>query len=191
MTDPVIETIRSRRVTRTFSDAPVSRADLETVVEAARWAPSASNNRLQKFIVIQNPRKIRQIRAISPGMFGYPPALVIICTDWRKAESLGLPVGDCGAYIDVGTAAENMLLAAHALGLGAGPVTSFSKAALKVLLDLPDWLSPDMIICLGHRAKTERVRRTRPAKPLRWQDLTYWERFEEDAAGYNEGACLA
>ena len=180
MSNPVIETIRSRRVIRSFTDQPVSKTDLETVVEAGRWAPSASNNRLQKFIVVQNPRRIRQIRAISPGMFGHPPVLVIICTDWRKAKRLGLPVGNRGAYIDVGTAAENMLLAAHALGLGAGPVTSFSKEALKVLLDLPDWLSPDLIVCLGHRAEDSRLRRTMPAKPLHWQALTFWEGYDED-----------
>lgn len=178
-----LETIWTRRVTRAFTDQLVSKEDLETVVEAARWAPSAGNRRLQKFIVVENPRRIRQIRAISPGMSGYPSALVVICTDWQKAEREGLPLGHCNAYIDVGTAAENMLLAAHALELGTCPVASFSKEALKVLLDLPDWLSPDLVVCLGYPAKTPRSTRMIPAKPIHWQDLTYWERYDVDANG--------
>lgn len=178
MSNETIATIKSRRVIRSFTDEPISQENLETVVEAARWAPSASNLRLQKFIVVQNSETIRKIRTVSPGMGGYPTALVVICTDWQKAEAAGLPREDCGPYIDVGTAAENMLLAAHALGLGAGPVTSFSKEAVKVLLNLPDRLSPDMIICLGHAAPDARSQRTKPAKPLHWQDLTYWEWFE-------------
>jgi len=93
-----------------------------------------------------------------------------------------LPLGHCNVFIDVGTAAENMLLAAHALGLGSVPVASFSKEALKVLLDLPDWLSPDLIICLGYPAKDPRSTRMIPAKPIRWQDLTYWERYDGEAA---------
>lgn len=178
MANPMLQLINSRRVIRSFSQQPVSKQDLEAILETARWAPSASNRRLQKFIVVQNRRKIGQIRAISPGMSGYPTALVVICTDWQKAGQEGLRIGECGVQIDVGTAAENMLLAAHALGLGAGPVTSFSKEAAKVLLNLPEWLSPDLMICLGHPAGEAKERRVKPARPLRWQELTYWERFE-------------
>jgi nitroreductase len=180
METDTIATIKSRRVVRSFTAEPISRDNLETIVEAARWAPSASNSRLQKFIVIQMPTTIQSIRALAPGMGGHPTALVVICTDWQKAQAIGLPREYCGPYIDVGTAAENMLLAAHALGLGAGPVTSYSKEALQVLLDLPNWLSPDMIICLGHTAPDWRSKRTKPATRLHWEDLTYWERFEAD-----------
>jgi nitroreductase len=52
----------------------------------------------------------------------------------------------------VGTAVQTMLLAAHAIGLGAGPVMSFSKAAVGVILQLPDHLSPEALVCLGHPA---------------------------------------
>lgn len=180
MSNDTMATIKSRRVVRSFTAEPISRDHLETIVEAARWAPSASNSRLQKFIVIEMPSTIENIRTVSPGMGGYPTALIVICTDWHKAEATGLPRSYCGPWIDVGTAAENMLLAAHALGLGAGPVTSYSKEAVKVVLDLPDWLSPDMIICLGHAAPDWQSKRTKLAKPLRWQDLTYWERFKAE-----------
>lgn len=182
MNDPTLKTIWSRRVIRSFSGEPVTRADLAIVVEAARWAPSASNGRLQKFVVVQSQNRIRQIRAMSPGLTSNPAALVVICTDWQKAERAGHVPGDGYIYIDVGTAAENMLLAAHAIGLGAGPVTSFSKAGLQVLLDLPDWLSPDLIVCLGHPAQDGRKGRVKPARALHWQELTYWETYGSNTA---------
>lgn len=178
MANPTIETIRSRRAVRAFTEQPVAQADLETIVEAARWAPSAGNRRLQKFIVVRKPQRIRLIRTMSPGMSGYPMALIIICNDWHKAEREGLNRGDCNVFIDVGTSMENMLLAAHALGLAAGPVTSFSHAGLKVFLGLPDWLSPEIIICLGYPAQDARSKRVRPPKSLDWRELTFWEQYQ-------------
>lgn len=57
-----------------------------------------------------------------------------------------------GLYVDVGTAAQTMLLAAHSLGLGAGVVTSFSQAAVGAVLNLPEGWSPEMFICLADPA---------------------------------------
>ncbi|WP_269804856.1 nitroreductase family protein [Pseudonocardia kujensis] len=76
-------------------------------------------------------------------------------------------------HVDVGTAAATLLLAAHALGLGAGPVTSFSRAAVGVVLRLPAGWVPEMIVCLGHPAAVGPApMRARPR--LTWQDLTTW-----------------
>ena len=74
-------------------------------------------------------------------------------------------------FIDVGTAAATIQLAAHSLGIGAGPVTSFSKAAVGTLLRLPDGLEPDLIVCLGHPAAggPAPIRRGRA---ITWRDLT-------------------
>jgi hypothetical protein len=76
----------------------------------------------------------------------------------------------------VGTALQTMLLAAHAIGLGAGPVMSFSKAAVRVVLQLPDHLSPEALVCLGHPAPDgPPPMRTRGR--ITWQSLTDWEAF--------------
>jgi nitroreductase len=81
-------------------------------------------------------------------------------------------------YVDVGTATQTMLLAAHSLGLGAGVVTSFSQAAVSAVLNLPDGLSPEMFICLGHAAAVQPAG-MRPRGEVTWQTLTQWERFPE------------
>jgi hypothetical protein len=69
-----------------------------------------------------------------------------------------------------------MLLAAHAIGLGAGPVTSFSKAAVRVILNLPAQLSPAVLVCVGHPAAAGPPP-MRPRGRITWQSLTDWEVF--------------
>jgi len=109
-------------------------------------------------------------------MFQRPTAIVVICIDGGRAESFGMRPTAKGLYVDVGTTAQTMLLAAHSLGLGAGVVTSFSQAAVSAVLNLPEGWSPEMFICLGHAAPVQPAG-MRPRGNVTWQTLTHWERF--------------
>ena len=149
MSNPVLDAIRSRRVARNLTDRPVERALLEQVLDAARWAPSAGNRRLQRFVAIENPLTLRLLRMVSPGMFQRPTAAVLICIDRERVVSFGMRTDLKGLSVDVGTAAQTILLAAHSLGLGSGIVTSFSQAAVRAILNLPERLSPELLVCLG------------------------------------------
>jgi nitroreductase len=100
---------------------------------------------------------IRLLKAVSPGMVPTPQAVVVISVDTSRAEEFGFPTGHRGLYIDVGTTAATLLLAAHSVGLGACPVTSFSRAAVARILALPDGTSPEMLVCLGHPAEEQPV----------------------------------
>jgi nitroreductase len=176
MNEAVLEAIRRRRVVRSMTGAPVDRADLERVLEAARFAPNAGNRRLQRFVAVQDASTLRVLRMVSPGMLQRPSAAIVVCVDCARAEQLGFAPGSRGLYVDVGTAAATMLLAASAVGLGAGPVTSFSRAAVAEVLNLPPGWSPELIVCLGHPA-AEQPPPMGPRRPLAWQELTHWERF--------------
>ena len=66
--DAVLATIRSRRVARALTDEPVDPAQLEAVLDAARWAPTAGNRHLQRFAATTDPRVLRVLRMVSPGM---------------------------------------------------------------------------------------------------------------------------
>jgi nitroreductase len=169
----VLAAIRSRRVVRAMTDEPVARADLETVLDAVRWAPTAGNRHLQRFVATDDPVTLRVLRAVSPGMIAHPTAAITICTDRLRAAAYGFPPDAAGLHVDVGTAAATLLLAAHAVGLGAGPVTSFSRAAAGVVLRLPDGWVPELIVCLGHPAPVAPAPMAARAR-LTWQDLTTW-----------------
>ncbi|HYV56601.1 MAG TPA: nitroreductase family protein [Candidatus Nitrosopolaris sp.] len=176
MTNAVLEAIRTRRVVRALTDAPIDRAQVEEVLKAARWAPSGGNRRLHRFVAVQDPVTLRLLRMVSPGMFQRPRAVIVICIDGARARSFGMAPTARGLYVDVGTAAQTMLLAAHSLGLGTGLVTSFSRAAVAAVLNLPDGFSPEMFICLGIAA-AQQPPAIRPRTPVTWQSLSHWERF--------------
>ena len=172
--DAVFEVIRTRRAVRAFTDEPVSVADIRRIIEAARWASSAGNRRLHRFFVTRDPVKIGLISAIGPGFYGTPAAVIVICTDLTKSEDSGIhEEADLTGWIDVGTAAMNMQVMAHALGLGTTPVTSVSQSGLRAALDLPDHLRPDLILQLGHPAPTNPA--SGRGQRLRIEEITDWE----------------
>ena len=176
MTNPVLEAIRTRRMARALTAEPIARLELEEVLKAARSAPSAGNRRLHRFVAIQDPLTLKLLRMVAPGMFQRPVAIIVVCIDRAKAESFGMRPNAKGLFVDVGTAAQTMLLAAHSLGLGAGVVTSFSQAAASAVLNLPEGLSPEMFLCLGHAAPRQPPGISTRG-PVSWQSLTQWERF--------------
>jgi nitroreductase len=174
--NPVLEAIRTRRNVRSLSAEPLERTQLEEILKAGRWAPSGGNRRLHRYVAVHDPLTLRLLRMVSPGMLQKPQAIILICIDWSRVNAYEIDPSSKGLYVDVGTAAQTMLLAAHALGLASGIVTSFPKAGVRTVLNLPAHLSPELFICLGHPA---------PAGPapmrtwgkITWQSLTDWERF--------------
>jgi nitroreductase len=173
--EAVFAAMRTRRAVRAFSERPVSVADIRRIVEAARWASSAGNRRLHRFYVTRDPEKIDLVSTIGPGFYGTPTALIVICTDLDKAERHGVrQATDVSTWIDVGTAAMNMQVMAHALGLGSTPVTSVSRSGLREALDLPDRLRPELILQLGYPAPQATSQRARGPK-LRVEDIIDWE----------------
>ncbi|HEX9046159.1 MAG TPA: nitroreductase family protein [Verrucomicrobiae bacterium] len=67
--DQLLKLIRARRSIRRFSGRPVSREDVGRLLEAARWAPSNHNRQPWKFLVIEDPRQIRQLAdTVSQGV---------------------------------------------------------------------------------------------------------------------------
>jgi nitroreductase len=74
--NPVLTAVRRRRMVRAMVDRPIEPAELEKVLEAARWAPNAGNRRLHRFVVVQDPLTLRVLRMVAPGMFQRPTAVV-------------------------------------------------------------------------------------------------------------------
>jgi nitroreductase len=174
------EAVRKRRVSRRFTSEPVAEGDIWLVLEAARRAASAANVRLHRFLVVRDPRPLRLLRMVSPGMLAVPQALIVICTDLDAAAAAQVQVDrDDSVLVDVGTAAMNMMLAAQALGLGSCPATSFSRPAVAEILELPAHARPEFMLQLGHPAPEERILPPGRKKRVSAADLAYWERYGE------------
>jgi len=173
--------MKTWRAVRAFTDEPVSRDDLRHLIRAARWAPSAGNRRIHKFVVVDERDIIEKIRDVAPGMLGHPAAIIVICTDKEKAVAEGVKLAlDTTTWIDVGAAAQNIMLAAHELGLGACPLTSFSRAGVRALLRLFGRLEPEYIVQLGHRAPETRVLQAGVSLRLPIEDISFWGVFPEE-----------
>ncbi|MEN2975019.1 MAG: nitroreductase family protein [Candidatus Caldarchaeales archaeon] len=140
----MLEIIKERRSIREYKDETIPVEELRLLIEAARWAPSGSNLQPWKFVIITDKKLVKAIKMMSPGMFGDPPALIIVCHDLSRAD---LP--EKFQLIDIGAAMQNILLYAHTLGLGTCPVASFDPEGVADLLELPNHLKPIIIITVG------------------------------------------
>ena len=73
-----------RRSIRQFTDQPVERTIIQTLLEMAILAPSASNRQPWRFIILDDPVLVQKIRAFSPGIGGNPPCLIVFCLDSQR-----------------------------------------------------------------------------------------------------------
>ena len=144
----VMETIIGRRSIRRFAGREVPQEIVERILEAGRWAPSGSNAQPWRFVVVR--KRIRKIKMFSPGLDGDPSVLIVVSSDHSHVEDRTSRDFDCVTYMDIGIAAQNMMLEAHELGLGSCPVRSFNQKAVQRILALPDETVPELIITLGY-----------------------------------------
>ncbi|CAN5715753.1 hypothetical protein BH23CHL5_BH23CHL5_09870 [soil metagenome] len=181
--DQVLGVMKSRRVTRSFTTQPIPDDLLMKIAQAGRFAASGGNLRPHRFVITRDPETIKQIRSFSPGMLGIPQAIVAILIDHDQVRREWLSIDPSMVpYIDVGTAAQNMLNMAHALELGSCPVTSFSQSAVGRILEIPGHLTIELLIILGYPEQVDRSVNPNAPKPITTRDLTSWERFGQHAA---------
>lgn len=150
-----IEDILTRTSVRTYTKQSVSAGMTDTLLRAAMAAPTARNLQPWKFIVIDKREILDSIAAgfNTMTMAGEAPLAIVMCGDLKLAME-----GEGRDYWvqDVSAATENLLLAAHAMGLGAvwcgiypvsDRVEKFSR-----LLALPENIVPMACVCIGYPA---------------------------------------
>jgi nitroreductase len=148
--DAVNAAIRSRRVTRSMSEQALPADELELIVRSGHFAPNAGNRRIQKLVVVDDPRTVRLLRLVSPGMLVSPQAIVAICLDLERAARFRMTEATPGLHVDVGTLAATLMLAAYGRGVGACPVSSFSRVAAGRILGAGPGVVPRLMVCLGY-----------------------------------------
>jgi nitroreductase len=111
----VLEAIRTRRSIRQYQDRPVLKDLVRKILTAAMSAPSECNAQPWQFIVIHDRKPLNEVPNINPyaAMAERDPLAILVCGDLRLEISAGYWVVDCAAAV------QNLLLAAHALGLRA------------------------------------------------------------------------
>lgn len=151
----VIENIMRRTSVRQYTNQTVSNDTIETLLRAGMAAPTAVNRQPWHFIVITDRSVLDSVAIANPnaGMAKKAPLVIVVCGDMKKALE-----GPAQAYWvqDCSAATENILLAAHGLGLGAVwtgiyPIKERLEAFCR-LLKLPETIVPLCAIVIGHPA---------------------------------------
>jgi nitroreductase len=144
--------ILNRHSCRNFRAAPLRESDLQLLLEAARWAPSAGNVQPWFFYaVLQRNLKLKLAAAALGQDFLAEAAVVfVVCAD---AQESALTYGERGRTLyclqDTAAASENLLLAATALGYGSCWVGAFDERAATRVLGIPANLRPVALIAVG------------------------------------------
>jgi len=148
-----LKNIFTRKSVRRFTTEKVEQEKINNILKAAMAAPSAVNRQPWDFIVIDDVQVLKNLSKVLPfaKMTSKAPLAIVVCGNLKKA----LP-GSAKQYWvqDCSSASTNILLAAHAQGLGAvwtGVYNSESKIkALTNILELPDHIVPLNVIPIGY-----------------------------------------
>lgn len=182
----LMDLIRARRSIRTFTDEPVTHIQIEQLIEAARWAPSNHHRQAWRFIVFEDRQEIQQLAdqvqrflrdtlphchpliqtqaqeiVLFSGVFQYAPVIILALHKPAPRAGQLLLKTACGPYVSgevmsTAMACQNLLLAAHSLGLGACVMTAplLAGPVWHGLKDLPPGYEPTCVIALGHPNET-------------------------------------
>lgn len=146
----IFDAIITRRSIRKYSDKPVDPVIVEKLLRAAMYAPSANNYQPWQIIVINERVLLNKIKAVHPyaKMLETATLAVLICGDEQYEKLPGYHAVNCSA------ATQNLMLAAHGLGLGTCWVGVYPREermnAMKALFDLPGHVIPVSLIAVGY-----------------------------------------
>lgn len=173
----LFDTILNRRSIRNFTGKPIPKEDLERMVDAGRLAPSATNRQMWNFIVITRKELLddilhhfragRKYETFEDGKFDGSSAIIAVVMDianeyWRE---------------DGSAAAENILLAAKALGYGScwieGQIRPHEEH-FKELLTIQKGKRILLMIALGEAVRWPQS----PAKKA-LSEILHWEKYQK------------
>ncbi|WP_306770967.1 nitroreductase family protein [Desulfovibrio sp. JC010] len=157
--------LRTRRSVRSYTSQDVSEEQINELLGAAMSAPSAGNEQPWEFVVIRDKNILSQVKRINKyaGYAAKSPVSILVCGDLERDKFGGYWIEDVSA------ATQNILLAAHAMGLGAVwtgiyPMTDRVEK-FRDLVKLPEHIVPMALVVIGHPKKAHKaVNRFKPER---------------------------
>ena len=176
---PIAERYSSRR----FARVPLDPQVVETLLEAARWAPSYGNRQPTRYVVASRPETLASVHeALTRGnaYLRAAPVLIAVC---GRPEDAQIVEGKEYYLLDAGLGIENLLLQAFAMGLHAHSVGGFDEDMVRACLSIPDDVRVLALVGVGHPGRLEdldertreRELRERTRKPR--DEVRAWERW--------------
>ena len=184
-TEPTaLDVIMTRTSIRVFTGEAVPKEQLETILKAGMAAPSAINIQPWRFVVLTDKARISELfgGGFRSEMFTSAGAVIIVCGQttfmrkpWGQPDAPEELHDNIFWYEDCSAATENILLAAHALGLGAVWTAGYPAmdrvAPLAQALGIPDDVKPLCVIPIGYPAEN-------PEPKDKWKpENIHWEKW--------------
>jgi nitroreductase len=185
----LMEAIKGRRSIRRYTSKAVDDKTLNTILEAARQAPSWANTQCWRFVVVRD-RQLRNKLAdtgidVATGKpnrgteaMRVTPIAIVVCAEMKKAgyyiKEPKEPVTDKGDWYmyDVALAMQNLTLAAHALGLGTVHIGAFDAIKVAEILGVPEGYAVVAMTPLGY---PDEEPNPRPRKEL--NEIVFYDKF--------------
>lgn len=149
----VLEVIKERRTIRKYRNQDISDSEVNKILEAGRYAPSAGNQQPWEIIVIKNyDRKQKIVQAcFDQAWIAEAPVIIVVAINILLSTSKYKHRGE-KLYGIQGTSAaiENMLIAAESLGIGSAWIGGFSEQAISIITACPDYVRPCAVITFGY-----------------------------------------
>lgn len=151
--DIVLEAIATRTSVRSYTDQPVEPEKIEKLLRAGMAAPSAMNKQPWHFVVVTDRAQLDALAGANPHakMLESAPLAIVVCGNMDKTiegSAADFWIQDCSA------ATENILLAAHAMGLGAvwtGLYPGIERCfAVSEVIGTPEYIVPLSMIVMGY-----------------------------------------
>lgn len=155
-TNPAIENMITRTSVRAYEAKAVEDAKVEQMLRAAMSAPTAINKQPWDFVIVDDPAKLKELADSLPNakMAAGAPLAIVVCGNMQKAIE---GEGRDNWIADASAATENLLLAAHSLGLGAVWTGVYPSAhrvdVIRDVLDLPGYVVPLSFVPIGYPAE--------------------------------------
>ena len=149
----ILELIKSRRTIKEFLPRFVAWDYISKIIEAGKYAPSSGNIQNWKFIVVFDSAQKQKIAEAAHEQYDIALAgvLIVVCGEPEKAKRYYGEKGENYTLQNCAAAIENMLLEAHALGLGAAWIGAFDEEEIKSICDVPsEEANVQAIIAVGY-----------------------------------------
>lgn len=174
---PVLEVIRTRRSRRAYSDRPINQGQIDSLFEAARWAPSSVNEQPWLYLYATNEQpklwgKLFNALNDSNKVWAKNAPLLILSLVRKNFLRNGFP--NHSARYDLGGANAFLSLQATALGLNVHQVGGFDHAKMIENLSVPDNYEPVTVMVIGYLGDVEHL-----PEHLRLRELAPRERYQK------------
>ncbi|MHA1228447.1 MAG: nitroreductase family protein [Candidatus Hodarchaeales archaeon] len=152
----ILELIKKRRSVRSYKSEEIAEKDINTLLEAARWSPSAGSRQPVEIIIVKSQEQKEKLvkNALNQKFIQEAPVVFVVCSDLDRSSSR---YGERGkslyAIQDAAAATQNILLTATALGYGTVWVGAFDESGVSETLQLPENVRPLAIVPIGRPEK--------------------------------------